>query len=261
MRRYSGLVLVAAFGLTGCSEFRDLWTDRYGPDPTLGIKTNVVARENVSEAVLRENGVVRALLEGNGFGKENMPRSVPEWYSVILTGFNTVDDACQIYISDLWKFDRQKNRIKDIITASGAATAAIVGANTNASPATLTTLAQAFGLGSALTGSIGDSYLFAQDPATIGKLVKKLQVAYRNDLAKAIVDPKAVAYPINSPAAVYYHTREYLSLCLPPTIQGQIQDALAKTTAAPDPTSGSPQPKKTLGVAPTAKATSNVTLQ
>jgi hypothetical protein len=75
-----------------------------------------------------------------------------------------------------------------------------------------------------MTGAIGDSYLFAQNPASLGQIVKKTQAAYRNQLAKNVVS-------INSHAAVYYHTREYLSLCLPPTIEAQVQDLVAKAKA------------------------------
>ena len=224
--------------LSGCSEFKSLWADRYGPDPTLGNKAYSVVREETIDAVVRENQVVTTFLRANGYAAEGtsgkdfvLPGTRTEWYNVILTGFNTVDDACQVYISDLWKFERQKNRIKDVINASGAATAAIIGANSHPSATTLTQLAQAVGLGSMLTGTIGDSYLFAQDPATIGKIVKKLQAAYRNDLAN---NRNSAAYPIDSYAAVYYHTREYLALCLPPTIQAQIQDLLAKASAVPE---------------------------
>lgn len=253
MRKSASLFAFLLLGLLpACSEFKDLWADRYGPDPTLGSKPVTVTRETTTDALVRQTDVVRTFLRASGYGDNGeMPRTRIEWYNVILTGFNSVDDACQVYISDLWKFERQKNRIKDVITTSGAATAAIIGANANPSATTLTVLAQSVGLASAMTGAIGDSYLFAQDPATIGKIVKKLQVAYRDDLAR---NRDSAVYPIDSPAAVYYHTREYLSLCLPPTIQAQVQDLLAKANAVPD----GPGPGVTLQRSGQTKMTPNL---
>ena len=183
---FCSLVAVAALGvLPGCSSFKSQWADRYGPDPILSqTTTSDAALANLMSSQFCANGYAR-----DGYSND-LPLTPAAWYGVILTGFNTVDDACQTYINDLWKIDREKNRVKDVISASAAATAGIVGANANPSAKTLTTLAQAFGLASALTGSIGDSYLFAQDPASVGQIVKKLQVAYRNDLAKNIATPK-----------------------------------------------------------------------
>jgi hypothetical protein len=251
--KFRWVAAIVALGLLpGCSALKAQWADRYGPDPVL----HQVA---TAETAIRENDVVTALLRANGYARDNVANDLPTsnaaWYGVIMTGFNVVDDACQTYINDLWKIDREKNRVKDVISASGAATAAIVGANANPSAKTLTTLAQAFGLASALTGAIGDSYLFAQDPASLGQIVKKLQVAYRNELAKNI-GPQS--YPINSYAAVYYHTREYLSLCLPPTIQAQVQDLVAKAKASPDNTP--PPAARTLSSGKPAKAATMITL-
>jgi hypothetical protein len=251
-----GIVGGVMHKLSGCSTFKSQFADRYGPDP-------VLTEAPTSNVAARQGDVVTALLLASGYRPNLeppiMPSSPAEWYGVILTGFNVVDDACQTYINDLWKIDREKNRIKDVITASGAATAAIVGANANPSARTLTTLASAFGLASAMTSAIGDSYLFAQDPSSVGQIVKKLQVAYRNDIASNVGKPN---YPISSYSAVYYHTREYLSLCLPPTIEAQVQDLVAKAKATPDaPTAGAPGTPKTLSlVGKPVKATSSISL-
>lgn len=218
-----GVLCIGILALPGCAALKAEFADRYGPEP-------VLSAGPTADAAMRQHDVVGVILDASGF-RGTVPTTNDGWYASILTGFNIVDDACQTYLNDLWKIDRQKNRIKDIITASGAATAAIIGANANPSASTLTTLAQAFGLGSALTTAIGDSYLFAQNPATVGQIVNKLQVAYRNDLATNKDKP---GYPINSEAAVYYHTRGYLSLCLPPTIEAQIEGLVAKAKASPD---------------------------
>jgi hypothetical protein len=106
--------------LPGCSSIKDLYADRYGPPPVLSPAATIEASD-------REVAVVTALLRVNGSARDGFANDLPAtsaaWYGVTMTGYNIVDDACQTYINDLWKFDRGKSRFKDIISASGAATA------------------------------------------------------------------------------------------------------------------------------------------
>ena len=225
--------LTGAALLASCADFGYEWSDRYGPPP-------VPTSADVAQAATRELQIVAALAYASGLpvkdGSQTFPTQRAGWYGMILTGFNTVDDACATYINDLWKLDRQRGRVKDTLTATGSAVAAIIGANSHPSTATLTILAQAFGLGTALTNALADSYLYAQTPSTVRTVVKKSKDAYRNDLATNFANS---SYPVESTAAVYYHIREYLSLCLPPTIQSQIDDLVANAKATPEGSSAS----------------------
>jgi hypothetical protein len=150
-----------------------------------------------------------------------------------MTGFNVVDDACMTYIDDLWILERRKARNGALIAATGAAVAGIVAANAHPSATTLAILAQAFGLTSAFNIAIADSYLYTQNAATIKKLVQKTTEAYRTDYANKFTQAEW-AYPMASPGAAYHHMREYLALCLPPTIQAQIENLVANAKAAPE---------------------------
>jgi len=150
-------------------------------------------------------------------------------------GLNVVDDACMTYIDDLWILERRKARTGTLIAATGAAAAGIIAANSHPSAATLAILAQAFGLAAAFNTAISDSYLYTQNAATIKKLVRKTTEAYRTDFAKKFPPPEnEITYPMGSPGAAYHHMREYLALCLPPTIQAQIEDLVASAKAAPE---------------------------
>lgn len=62
-------------------------------------------------------------------------------------------------------------------------------------------------------------------------MVKKSRDAYRDDMAKNFSNAN---YPMSSSAAAYYHVREYLALCLPPTVDSQIDELVAKAKAAPE---------------------------
>lgn len=220
-----GVPCLAALLLASCTTVSDLLpATRYGPPPTpLAL--------SVEEAAARETSAVHALILASG-------RSRPDigdrrgWYFVILTGFNIVDDACTTYIDDLWIIERRKIRNSTIITAAGNATTAIVGTIPHPSALAVAVLAQAFGLAGILNNTIADAYLHAHSAATVKKLVRKTMGAYRDDLANNYLSNPA--YVVGPEPGVYHHMREYLSLCLPPTIQGQIEDLVAQSKAGPE---------------------------
>lgn len=218
------LALAVAAGLTGCADLQDQLTGRYGPNPV----PNPVA---VQTAVQRQADVVIAIARGAGYASAPVTRA--DWYNVTLTGFNVVDDACMSYIDELWILERRKARNGALIAATGAAVAGVVAAGVNPSATTLAILAQAFGLASAFNTAISDSFLYSQNAATIKKLVRKTTEAYRTDYAKKYRADE-ISYPMGSPGAAYHHMREYLALCLPPTIQAQIEDLVANAKAAPE---------------------------
>ena len=217
-----GLVLL----LSGCSDLQDRILGKYGPNP-------IPAADVVETAAQRQADVVVAMGKGAGFTGPPAIGDRANWYRVIQTGFNVVDDACSRYIDDLWILERQKARNGALIAATGAATAGIVAANSHPSAITLAILAQAFGLVAAYNTAISDSYLYTQNAATIKKLIGKTTEAYRTDLANKVVEQNEISYPLGSPGAAYHHMREYLALCLPPTIQAQIEDLVSGANAVP----------------------------
>lgn len=231
MRR-AGVVtasLAVVLLVSGCSEFQDRFLGRYGPNP-------VPTADVVEIAAQRQSDIVIAMGRGAGFTAAPAFGDRENWYRVILTGFNVVDDACSRYVDDLWILERQKARNGALIAATGAATAGIVAANSHPSAITLAILAQAFGLVAAYNTAISDTYLYTQNAATIKKLIQKTTEAYRTDLANRVANTTdtEVSYPVASPGAAYHHMREYLALCLPPTIQAQIENLVANAKAAPD---------------------------
>jgi hypothetical protein len=225
--------VVAVFAIagiaSGCADIQEQLMGKYGPPP-------VPTGPAVEAAAQRQAEVVLAMARRAGYAQTPPPFGDRlGWYTVTMTGFNVVDDACTSYIDDLWILERRKARTGTLIAATGAAAAGIIAANANPSAITLAILAQAFGLASAFNTAISDSYLYTQNAATIKKLVRKTTEAYRTDLAKKLPPPETeVTYPIGSPGAAYHHMREYLALCLPPTIQAQIEDLVANAKAAPE---------------------------
>ena len=135
-----------------------------------------------------------------------------EWYTLILSGFNTIDDACMTYIDDLWILERRKTRTSTILAVTGAAGAALLGSlqPTPSVAAGLVVLAQAFGLATAISNAVADSYLYTQNAATIKKLVQITTVKYRTDFASKVRGQDEVTYPLASPGATYHHMRRIL---------------------------------------------------
>jgi hypothetical protein len=149
------------------------------------------------------------------------------WYDVSVAGFNYVDDECRLYFNDLFFLNREKDQIKNGLAAAGATAAAIMGV-TGATTKSISIVAQAFGLGVVATDLVAGTYLYQVPPATALGFVKELQLAYRNGIA----DRKSM---INSPSASYHAIQDYLTLCLPPTIEAKIAEHVAAARATPDP--------------------------
>jgi hypothetical protein len=246
----TGLIWAAGM-LAGCTTLDDnnIFAMRYGPSPILArtVQDSAIDQAAVIQMVLVPPAVLAA------GGPLPPPRVLPSygdregWFNVILAGFNNINESCDLYITDLWKLERIKTRNSTILHAAGAATAAILSAQvTPQTAAALLVISQAFGLAGVLNNAIADSYLYSQSAANVRALVKVTRDAYRDDLAKNFSPenkllPPEVAYPMGSVPAAYFHMREYLSLCLPPAIQGQVDKLVAGAQAAP---AGSPEEKK-----------------
>jgi hypothetical protein len=242
-KQSTGLILTAGV-LSGCVSLDDEFsTMRYGPSP-------VLVAEAVQSSVARQAAVVAAVSGGaTGFARDPVTREVLApllpadgdrlgWHKVILMGFNTIDDACMTYIDNLWVLERRKTRNSTILHAAGAAGAALIAAaqTTPSTAAALVILSQAFGFAGVLNNALADSYLYTQPAATIKRIIQKTTLEYRTDFAAAAssTSETEITYPIASTGAAYHHMREYLALCLPPTIQAQIDERLNGAKAIPE---------------------------
>jgi hypothetical protein len=221
-----GIPVLLVTLLQGCSDLKSMWQDRYGPAP---VPTADFAETSSS----REAGVVLAFAKYTGVKDITAPDKTPtreDWYKIILTGFNTIDDACMTYIDDLWKFDRNKNRLVQGLSATNAGAQGILSATGHPAPVTLAVLTQSFHMAGTLTSAIADGYLFEKNPAVVSSVVtktmKKFRTAFEADYKNGI--------NVESIPASYYYMREYLSLCLPPTIQAQIESTVVGAQASSD---------------------------
>lgn len=207
-------VSALAIGLSGCAGL-SAFRNRYGPDP-------VLVATSIEEANANTERVILALEVRAGVG--HLPPVDPQWQLVTEAGANYIDEVCDAYLRDLFIFNREINRTKDLITLIGTTTTAIMGF-ADASKTAIEIATSAFGFGASATSIIGNSYLYRVDPGVIKGIVEKSQQAYRADHLQV---PSS---PIGTRAGMYAALHGYLALCLPQTIDRQINEHLANAGA------------------------------
>ena len=205
--------ILIATGLGGCA---------YGVDKRFGLDP-VIDPASVETSAQNQGRILTALATDAGI----VPGAPATWYAVAEAGFNYVDDQCNDYFKQIFFINRDRERVKSGLGAGSAATAAILGV-TGASSATLAIAAQAFGLGIAGTDFGTSEYLYQLPPSTTQGFVKEMQLAYREGIAERRT-------LIDSGPAAYHAVQEYLSLCLPPTIEAKLAEHIASARATPDP--------------------------
>jgi len=209
--------------LSGCDDV-SRWQNRYGPDPRLvGL--------DVHEMVSRQRLVLASLQDA--VEADPLARTRQDyWYQVAQAGFLYVDEKCDTYLTNMFKFERERDRIRGTLTIIDKGVGAILGLANN-DRATIGIVAQAFGMAAGVTDVIGDSYLFKVAPGIVTATVDKLRQSYWRQAA----ENKAV---INSPTAALSSIRGYLELCLPSYIEAKISDNVARAVATPMTPSAAP---------------------
>ncbi len=200
--------------LSACSAAEN-WEYRYGPDTTLPI-TKI---QSSAEHQLDMMSVFETTAGcSNGEGRPDCG------YQITLAGFNFIDEQCDIYLHELFVLDKERDRLKAGLQAADKMSNAVL-ATVDVSKTTMAIVAQSFGLSTQLLDVATDSYLYKTNPGTILHIVDELQRAYR-------INTETNQGFLTSHPAVYAQIRGYLRLCLPPTIESKIENALAKATGA-----------------------------
>jgi hypothetical protein len=167
---------------------------------------------DVEQAGGNTERILTALRADSAIG---MPGPI-SWYAVSQAGFNYIDDRCSEYFNVLFQLNRRREGIKAGLSAFGQTTNAIL-ATTGASAISMAVVAQAFGLASSVTDIVAGTYLYQLPPATTESFVKELQFAFRTGAKEA-----AKQNEIRGPDDAYHLIQQYLSLCLPPTIEARL---------------------------------------
>jgi hypothetical protein len=134
------------------------------------------------------------------------------WASITQAGLNDIDARCDAYLAWLDDKRRSKEPILAEINAVSAATQGIMQATqVGANPITIVGLA--FGLASSTFTNVRSRLLLEVNHSTVQSVVLSRQQSFRNELKSLFIDTRAKAV---------YVLRSYLRICMPMTIEMQI---------------------------------------
>jgi hypothetical protein len=156
------------------------------------------------------------------------PKGSDDWAVFIEAGFNFIDEECNQYLDSLFWFDRYRRTTQNQIAITGATAAAIMGIAGAAAEAIAAT-ATAFGFLTATADNFSNSVLFELEPSGIKSLVDRARAQYRAAAQQRIKEEESK----NQPAAMSL-IQGYLALCLPASIETQVNGAIVDTTFTED---------------------------
>ena len=253
--RFVFLILVVVV-LQGCSTTDDLkrrYADRWGPDTTL-------VSDDVAATLGRQHGVMAGVVtmayaDSILPGQPGIMMTPANWYVVAQFGFNYVDEKCDLYMHDLFVLNREHDRNDSIFkTISSVSNAVISGtlAATNAK-IPLLVVAQSFGLIEGVNDAAAKSYLFEQVPGLIADKVKQARLVYRD-----VADKNKTA--VADETSAYRAIKDYLSLCMPQTIEGNFLTTYiaANPIAVPAANPGAKVPKTQASLSSMVTATTKL---
>jgi hypothetical protein len=224
----TGIVLLGT-SLAGCAssdELKQRINGRWGPNPA-------IQSAEVATVVQGQTDVIRYIAVNSGMIPAGATVFVPTSANLMVItkwGFNVGRQDCEIYLDNLFRMNREKQRNDGVLTALGTAAAAIVTGTTTAQKP-LSILAAAFGLGIALNDAVLQSFLFTEAPGLVAKKVKDLQDAYRDSIEN---NPSQIA----DEADAYNAIQNYYHLCLPHAIEGVLLQNVADSAPVTPPTPG-----------------------
>ena len=203
----AGLAACIATLLASCQPADPSGVSVRGVQPT-------VEQLNITSNTAAQNLLVNDLIVKAGLTRTPGPRD-PDWSIVTEAGIYEIGRQCDQYLDTLFRFDRRTQAVRQGLTATGAATATILGlASVAAAPIAIT--AAAFGLSAALYDAGTNSVLFTVEPSALRNVVLKGRKGYLDslDLNK-----------IGSRPRMMIALQGYLSQCSPAAIEANVNNA------------------------------------
>ncbi|HWT13246.1 MAG TPA: hypothetical protein VN231_10875 [Allosphingosinicella sp.] len=139
-----------------------------------------------------------------------------DWTPVVSAGLRYVDTRCQRFMQALLELDRARETASQQIRYTGAASAAVL--TIIEAGRQLTGIAPLlFGLADQTVNNFGQGLLYELRPGTIVSLVTRKQNLYRATIANVTYSNRAAAMDAIG---------GYLAICLPATIESEVQSAI-----------------------------------
>jgi hypothetical protein len=139
-----------------------------------------------------------------------------DWGLLVQAGMNDIDLRCDAYLS--WLYDRKASKepfLKELASIGGAAAGILKATDAGATPIALTAIA--FGLAADTFTNIDLRLVNAVDYTTVDSVVRDNRTEFRLNNLNLVID--------NRPAAIYV-LRNYLSICVPDSIEMSINNTV-----------------------------------
>ncbi|HET7679894.1 MAG TPA: hypothetical protein VFK79_07135 [Xanthobacteraceae bacterium] len=211
----AGVLLVTA----GC----DPATDRSYFSRGVGteLSTPDIANATELQNLYVEHICRQAGLAPGACGIENF--DVTTWTLFVQAGMNDIDQRCDAYLTWLDGVRRSQAPILKQITDTGTASSLIMQA-TGVGAGPIAVVAAAFGLASNTFTNITSRLILEVNGSTVQAVVLGRQKTYREELFGAVGKPRT-AIIASRPAAIFA-LRSYLRLCMPMTIETEINNTV-----------------------------------
>lgn len=207
----SAIVACGALLLVSCNAVRD--EAETGGVTARGVQPTL-EQLNISSGTAAQNLFVNDLIAKAGLTYTPAPGS-GDWAVVTEAGLYEIGRQCDQYLDVLFRFNRNQRAIRTGMTATGAATASILGlAGVAAVPIAIT--AAAFGLSASLYDAGVNSVLFTIEPSALRNVVLKGRKGFLDslDLAKVTNRPRMMMT-----------LQGYLTQCSPSAIEANVNNA------------------------------------
>lgn len=215
MRVIGGVsVALCAAILAGCTPatFQEKLSNYVGNKPDLD-------GTDVTAYVTNQNKVMEEFAKLAGVN----PAAGGEWRQVIDAGIHYVDVRCDRFMDSLFWFNRARETSSRQIQYTGAALGAAL-AVLEASKNAIGLTPLGFSLFDQTVNNLGAGLLFSLNPSTVRVLVEKKQEAYVRSLSPSYTN-KAIALQV---------IQNYAAICLPPSIETEVERAIANEGYKPD---------------------------
>lgn len=208
LRMGRGLALATVFALGGCAAVEGV----QGPPSAMEqFKRDPVAAANLQTRYI-EGLRIRADLPQTPAA---LPAPASDWVQILQAGLDQIDEECNNYLDQLYKFNSQQKAARQGLTAATATTGVILGL-TGATASAFGITAAALGLAASLFDAGTNSILFSIEPSAVRNVIKTGQQRYIKVLA---ANP-----PTNRPLTMNA-LRGYLSLCTPSVIEANVNSS------------------------------------
>lgn len=206
------LIVISSMVVSGCATAghmrnQALFAER-GLDPELD-----------SESVAKSADEMKKVLKTFEDSANQKIGTADENHEVFLEGVRYINIRCSKYLEALEDYYKYLNRAKGY-TGNIATASDVVLATANASTKAIAITAASFGLLSDSLEVTKNTLLANVEPSGLGSLVEKKQIAYRNYVSTERDDM------LDSRAATSLAITSYLSICLPSSMRGLVNQAV-----------------------------------